>query len=224
MLITRKAEGAIWGIISLIMLLAAVIHPRIIYCILVIVCGIIGIICYRSQKKKTIGKMCKDMVVAVIAILILCYWGQCLNVIFPYHAGYEYKKDIASLKTETPQKYYYFPDKIPESASGVEWICMPGFLQGSGYHKLFFYADEFYLQEVYDTYAEYAAIYTYDQYVWKNNDMKQSITIPGVDDIGEEERENVKVLILYDNQDVNHSHNGGLYINQPEGYICFFEQ
>lgn len=233
MLTTKKIEGTIWGIISLIMLVAAVIHPRIIYCILAIVCGIIGIICYRSQREKTIGKMCRDMVGNIIVILILCYLGQYLNIIFPYHAGYEYKNDIAALKVEASQRYYYFPDKIPDLASNVEWVCFPSLLQGSGYHKLFFYADESYLQEVYDTYAEYATIYTYeymydyDQYAWANHDMESNMFLdwfPGVNTIEEQERKNVKVLILYDNQDANHPHNSGLYINQVEGYVCFFAQ
>ncbi|MDE6747467.1 MAG: hypothetical protein K2K21_00150, partial [Lachnospiraceae bacterium] len=61
MLTTKKIECTIWGIISLFMLIVTVIHPRIIYCILVIVCGIICILCYRSKKKKTVDKMRKDI-------------------------------------------------------------------------------------------------------------------------------------------------------------------
>ncbi len=229
---TRKVEGIIWSIISLIMLIVAIMHPRIIYWIVVIVCIIIAITCYKSHKKKTIGKICKDIVVSIIAILILCCWGQCLNVIFPRHALYEYKNDIASLKLEDSQKYYYFPDKIPDSASNVEWVCLPSMLQGTGYHKLFFYADESYLHKVYDTYAEYATIYTYelydDQYAsWVNHDMENIMLLdwfPGEDTIEEADKKNVKVFILYDNQDANHLRNGGLYINQLVGYVCFFEQ
>ena len=109
----KKIEFIIWSIISLIMLIFAILHPRILYCILVIVCVIISITCYRSKKKKTISKMCKDIVKNIIVILILSCFGQFLNVLFPYHASYEYKNDIASLKAESSQKYYYFPDKIP---------------------------------------------------------------------------------------------------------------
>ncbi len=214
------------------MLIFAILHPRILYCILVIVCVIISITCYRSKKKKTVGKMCKDIVKNIIAILILCCFGQFLNVLFPYHASYEYKNDIASLKAESPQKYYYFPDKIPDLASNVEWVCLPSMLQGTGYNKLFFYANESYLQEVYDTYAEYATIYTCelddDQYAsWANHDMKKTMLLdwfPGEDAIKEQDKKNVKILILYDNQDADHPRNGGLYINQVEGYVCFFAQ
>lgn len=221
---TQKIEGIIWGIICLFMSVIAVLHPRIIYWILVIVCGISGIICYRSTRKKTVGKICKDVIGSIIAILILCYLGQYLNIIFPYHASYEYEKDIATLKTEASQEYYHFPDKIPAVASDVKWRCVPSFLQGSGYHNLFFYADESYLQKIYNAYVEEATIYTYSQYAWVNNDTGKSAIFPDASGIDEAERKNVEVFILYDNQDINHLHNGGFYINQTEGYICFFAQ
>ena len=166
--------------------------------------------------------MCKDMVGNIILILILCYLGQYLNIIFPNHASYEYKKDIEILKSDALQKYYYFPDEIPTIASGVEWVCFPSLLQGSGYHKLFFYADESYLQNVYSMYVEEATIYTYNQYEWTNYEIGKSTTFPEENVIDETEKKNVEVFILYDNQDTTHFHNGGFYINQTEGYICFF--
>ena len=82
MFATKKIEVAIWGIASLIMLVIAVMHPRSLHCILVIVCAIISIACYRSKKKKTVGKMCKDIVKNIIAILFLCCFGQFLNILF----------------------------------------------------------------------------------------------------------------------------------------------
>ncbi len=223
-MIQQKKEFVLWCIISLVMLIITITHPRIIYGIMVIVCGIYSILCYRSTRKKTLGKICIDMIGNVLSIVMICYIGQCLNIIFPYHASYEYKKDIASLKTDDLQEYSHFPDNIPEFASDVEWVCFPSMLQGSGYHRLFFYADTSYLQEIYDTYAEYATIYTYDQYAWTNHDMEKSITFPEGSSIEEQDRNDVKVLMLYDNQDVNHSHNGGIYINKVEGYIGFFAQ
>ena len=223
-MIVNKIESVIWGIISLTMIVIAVMHPRIIYWILVVVCVVHSIMCYRATTRKTVGKMCKDMVGSIIAILVLCYLGQWLNLIFPYHASYEYEKDIAVLKEDASQEYYHFPDEIPNGASDVQWVCFPSLLQGSGYHKLYFNADEAYLQEIYNTYAEYATIYTYDQYAWVNQNVGKSITFPGENDIEKTERKNVEVFLLYDSQDANHVHNGGFYINQTEGYICFFAQ
>ena len=143
---------------------------------------------------------------------------------FPYHAGYEYKKDIAALKADSFKEYYYFPDEIPAAASDVKWKCMPGFLQGSGYNSLFFSADESYLQNICNAYSEEATIYRYTEYAWIDNDTGKSAEFPDESRIDEAERKNVEVFILYDNHDIDHLHNGGFYINQTKGYICFFVQ
>ena len=164
------------------------------------------------------------MIKNMIAILILCFFTPYLNMIYPYHASYEYKKDIATLKADDMKEYYHFPDEIPSIASGVEWVCFPSLMQGSGYHKLFFYADESYLQKIYDSYSEYATIYTYNQYGWTNPNTKETTTFPDENVIDKTERKNVEVFILFDNQDINHLHNSGFYINQTKGYICFFAQ
>lgn len=165
------------------------------------------------------------MIGNLLAIWILyCLFAQYLNVLYPYHAPYEYKKDMATLKADYLQKYEYFPDSIPKEASGVKWMCCPSMMQGMGYEKLFFYAEETYLQEICNTYEDKATIYTYSEYAWMNNKMKKTISFPGDHDIDKEEREHVEVFILYDNQDAKHSHNGGFYINQTEGYIGFFAQ
>ena len=89
---------------------------------------------------------------------------------------------------------------------------------------LFFFTDESYIQEIYNTFSEEAIIYTYNQYAWINNDTQKMATFPGDSAIDENERKDVEVFMLYDNNDINHLHNGGFYINQTEGYICFFAQ
>lgn len=221
---TKRIETVFWIIITFFMLLTAIAHPRIIYWILFTVCVIKFIVSCRIKKKKTVRKLCIGIVVDMILILIICDWGQSLNFLFPYHASYEYKKDIMSLKEEAFQEYYYFPDEIPEKASKVKWMCLPSFMQGSGYHKLFFYTDEAYLEEIYTVFAKEATIYTYEQYAWINKDTKQMASFPGDSAIEVSERKNVEVFMLYDNNDINHLHNGGFYINQKEGYICFFAQ
>lgn len=221
---TQKIESMIWGIIGLFMLIITVLHPRIIYLVLLIVCFVCGVISLRSTRRKTVKKICLNALGNVIGILIACYIGQFLNIFFPYHASYEYKKDITTLKEDALQEYYYFPDEIPEKASKVKWMCVPSFMQGSDYHKLFFFTDESYIQEIYNTFSEEAIIYTYNQYAWINNDTQKMATFPGDSAIDENERKDVEVFMLYDNNDINHLHNGGFYINQTEGYICFFAQ
>lgn len=225
----QKIEGTVWAVISFFMLIIAIFHPRIIYWILLIVCVIKCIVCCKTAKKKTVGKFCIGMVSNIIAILILCDLGQGLNLFFPYHASYEYEKDIEdlkadSLKENSLREYSHFPDELPTVASGVKWMCVPNFMQGTGYDQLFFFADEVYLQKIYNAYAEEATIYTYSQYDWVNNDTGKCAVFPDAIGIDEAERKNVEVFILYDNEDFNHLHNSGFYINQTEGYICFWAQ
>ena len=200
-------------------------HPRIIYLIILFVCGILGLVCYKSKKEKTVGKMCKDLIGNLIVLWIFyAFFGQYFNIVYPYRASYEYKKDMASLKTDSLQEYYFFPDRIPKGAAGVKWMCAPNLMQGIGYEKLFFYAEDSYIQEICNTYKEGATIYKYNEYAWTNNEMEKIIYFPGEHDIDIEQRENVEVFMFYDNQDVNHLHNCGFYINWIEGYIGFFAQ
>lgn len=225
----RKAESTIRAIICLGMLVIAVLHPRIIYGIAVLICVISCVISYKSKKDKTVAKMCKDVVEGIIGIMILCYCGQCLNILYPDHASYEYRADIADLKKQDLDEYYYFPDKIPKGVSKVEWVCFPDFIR-TGYHKLQFYADAAYLNELYDTYEKDAIIYTYDsdRYAWINDNLKINGEIPFVNGMSAEEKEKIEVLMLYDNQyeiqDMDSLHNGGLYINRTDGYVCFWAQ
>lgn len=222
---TKKIETTIWGIITCIMLVIAVMHPRIVYLIILFICGMLGLVCYKSQKEKIVGKMCKDLIGNLIVIWILySFFGQYLNIIYPYRAPYEYKKDMASFKADSMQEYYFFPDRIPKGASEVKWMCAPNLMQGIGYEKLFFYAEDSYIKEICDTYKEKATIYQYMEYAWTNSETGKITTFPGDSLIEEEERNDIEVFMIYDNQDANHLHNGGFYINQNEGYICFFSQ
>ena len=97
-------------------------------------------------------------------------------------------------------------------------------MQGSGYDALFFYADDLYIEEVYDTHVMSSAIYTYENYEWRNNEVKKDIYFPRVNDISEQDRENVSVLVTVDNDDLNHPHISGLYVNKAAGYVCYFAQ
>lgn len=222
---TQKIETTIWAIITCFMLVIAVMHPRITYFILILICGMLGLVCYKSKKEKTLGKMCKDLIGNLLALWILySFFGQYINFIYPYHATYEYKKDMASFKADSLQEYYYFPDRIPKGASRVKWMCVPNLMQGTGYEKLFFYVDDSYLQEICNTYKEKATVYKYSEYAWTNSDTGKFTTFPGDSAIEKEERNDIEVFMLYDNQDVNYLHNGGFYVNYKEGYICFFSQ
>ena len=221
----KKIETTIWGIITCLMFVITIMHPRMIYLIILFIGVILGFACYKSKKEKTVGKMCKDLIGNLIVLwFFYAFFGQYFNIVYPYRAPYEYKKDMASFKADSLQEYYFFPDRIPKGSSGVKWMCVPNLMQGIGYEKLFFYADDSYLQEICNTYKEKATVYKYIEYAWTNSDTGKFTTFPGDSSIDSDEREDIEVFMLYDNQDANHLHNGGFYINQKEGYICFFSQ
>lgn len=117
-----------------------------------------------------------------------------------------------------------FPDAIPDEAKGIKWICCPGFMQGSGYDVLFFRADSSYLKKIYEEYATLTNVYTYSNYGWENKKAGRTVTFPQIIDMTEQEKTNVTVIVTYDNGDINHPHSSGLYINQIEGYVCFYRQ
>lgn len=50
------------------------------------------------------------------------------------------------------------------------------------------------------------------------------MTFPKINDMTEEEKLNTIVFVTYDNGDANYPHSSGLYINQTEGYVCFYVQ
>ena len=197
---TKKMEGFCWMIMSFVFVLIAILHPRIIFFMLIIVCMIGSIVCFKvksSKPPKTIGGLCIKMLGNILAIIFVCYLGQFFDV--------------------------FFPDSIPDSTSGVEWVCSPGMMQGTSYPMLFFHADKLYLQEIVDTYKINVTVYVWDdQYEWTNYDMERGIKFPGESKIEKTDRNHVQVFILYDNSDVNHIHNAGFYVNQLKGYICFF--
>lgn len=137
---------------------------------------------------------------------------------------HKYQRDIQRLKMENSEYYYkQFPDELPESATKIKWICVSSMMQGSGYDALFFYADKSYLSEVYNHYVSEADIYHYKDYAWVDSKDKAAF-FPKINDMTDEEKSNVIVFIIYDNGDMNHPHNSGIYMNQEEGYICFFAQ
>lgn len=220
-----KTENLIiWIIISAALLVFAIMHPRI-NNILVLVISIVKCIIVATANMETEEVRWDRTFLLLICLVVVWFIAKSFNYVFPYHAPYEYKKDIQSLKAENAEydNYTHFPDEIPDCASKVEWICVPGLMQGSHYEALFFYADEAYLSEVYDTYISRAEVYTYKEYAWEN-EKEQMITFPKSNDIMEEEKSNVTVLITYDNGDGNHPRSSGLYINPEQGYVCFFAQ
>lgn len=198
-------------------------HPRVHFGFLLFISIIqcVKIIVWKKSGKKSLWR---KTVLGITSLVVVWSMGGMLNIFYPYHATYEYKNDIQHLKSESLQEYGHFPDILPDTATNVKWVCMPSLMQGSGYEALFFYADDLYIEEIYHQYAPKATIYRYEDYGWVNKEIKKTVFFPMVGEISEQDRENVFVLILTDNQDAHHPQNSGVYINQAEGYVCFFAQ
>lgn len=239
---TRKAENMIRIAICSVMLIIVILHPRVIYWITFIICVIRSLICFHLKQEKHVTIMCQEIALSLFGIVFLCYFGQFLNLFWPNHAPYEYKAEIAKCKADYQKRYYHFPDKIPKGAKKVKWERLPSVLQGVGYDKLLFYADQSYLQQIRDTYAEEATLYTYDDYRWteygwkekeavnKSNHEEQTehgsiyFSFPLDYSIDKMERNNIELYVLYDNQNTNHPCDSGFYINWTEGYIAFWAE
>lgn len=221
----KRAYLFLWVAVSIVILIFTVIHPRLNNILLLLLCIIRCITLFFSKKEIERKGMLKKNLGFVIGLAILWYLGQYLNMFYPYHTTYEYRKDIANAKAGSTGEYYReFPDEIPEGAKDIEWICCPSFMQGSGYNILFFRANSSYIKELYEKYSDSTTEYTYSNYGWENKETGKAAVFPKIHDMTEEERVDVTVFVTYDNEDANHPHSSGLYINQAEGYACFFAQ
>ncbi|MCM1399388.1 MAG: hypothetical protein NC225_07915 [Clostridium sp.] len=221
----KKWNLFFWVIVSIVVFVLSVLHPRLNNVLLLLFC-IIKCITLFITKKEIEGKVIwKKNLELMIVLAFVWYMGSYLNILYPYHAVYEYKNDIARCKTGNTGVYYTeFPDLLPDGAEKVKWICCPSLMQGSGYNVLFFYTDKNYIEELYGKYADAATTYTYSNYGWENKKTGKSVTFPKTIEMTEEEKMDVTVFVTYDNGDINHPHSSGLYINQAECYVGFYTQ
>ena len=221
-MISKKINLIIWSVLVIVFMMLTIMHPRICYGFMLF----LSIIQWGeiAGRKKKIGKksVWRKTILGITSLVIVWSMGDMINIFYPYHATYEYKHDILKLKFESSQKYQHFPGAIPKIARNVKWKCVPSLLQGSGYEGLLFYAEKEYIEEIYNKYASATTLYKYDGYEWRNEKLKKATFFPQINSIAELEREDVVVIILYENNDIHHPGNSGLYLNQTEGYVCFF--
>lgn len=220
---TKKINIAIWVVMATMFLIIMLMHPRIYFGFIFLICLIQSVSLIASKREQGVKMLWKKTLLKIICI-IFGVWiiAPLLNVFYPYHAVYEYKNDIRNLKTKNTQDYLQFPDIIPDSATHVKWVCIPSYMQGSGYDALFFCADASYIDEIYNRYISSAMIYLYEEGEWINKEIKKAIFFPKLNDISVEDGKNVCVMIMVDNDDINHPHISGLYINRVDGYVCYF--
>lgn len=135
---------------------------------------------------------------------------------FPLAMGKSgYSVDIVRLKNDRPDKYFFFPDNLPENATDVKWRKQPGFGQGQGFEILSFHADSNYINQMLDLYCkEIEPQAVYDMPVWPD----------AVTDMTDAEREKAEWYPIYDNGDQHRQHAWGIAVHRDSNLIVFFAQ
>lgn len=129
------------------------------------------------------------------------------DVLYPYHMLYEYEDDIAELKRSAPDNYFFFPDTIPREAKNVKWIMQPSVMQGRGMEVLMFDTTKEYMDGIIETYGENAVVC----------DVEEDMCFKAY-----YKKEGLKVYKLYDNEDWNHVHMWGFFVDEEKNRIGFF--
>jgi len=141
-------------------------------------------------------------------ILVICNFA-----LTPKERGYA--KDIAKLKAAEPDKYSFFPDKIPENARDMEWRKQPGFAQGQGFEVLSFYADEEYLNNMLGRYCKgIEPKPVFEMPVWPS----------AITDMPDAEIEKAEWYPIYDNGDQHRQHAWGIAVHRDSKLIVFMAQ
>ncbi|MBR4085454.1 MAG: hypothetical protein IKK33_14360 [Lachnospiraceae bacterium] len=197
--------------VCVVLILYVVIHPR----ALNIVIGLIALYATIKlwMKRYNVNLIfVKPLFIVMIVATIL--------IAFPInsrHASWEYKGDIKEFKSLYPKEFEAFPDELPKEAKDVQWMVVPGLMQGSPYELLVFKAPQSYLDEVVERFEAKAKKYVYDR---EYGGLE--IMFPYYSHLSDPE--NTEIYVLYDNGDNNHLHMYGFWINSAIGEIGFFEE
>lgn len=163
-----------------------------------------------EKPKKMAPKLVAIFFGTLIGTWMLYIMTSFLGMIFPKHMPYEYKGEIAKFKENSYYDRSFFPDAIPKGAKDVEWYVLPSMLQGGGTEVLIFTAPEDYIQSTIQTYTNEATICQVE------NDMYfQSF-------YDKDRLDKLVVYKLYDNDDWNHVHMWGIFVDQEINKIGFF--
>lgn len=166
----------------------------------------------RDLKKAKVKAVIKLVVNVAILEYMLTMFAALFNLLFPYHAIYEYSYDIKQLKTSTYYDRSFYPDEVPQEAKKAQWIMLPSFLQGSGTEVLFFEATPEFIQ------SEIMRVVP---------DVTPGELETGMDFVAylsDEQEDGLQVYKLYDNGDGNHLHMWGIFVNERQNLIGYFCQ
>lgn len=165
---------------------------------------------YREYKKKLPGAFL-TLAAYLLTLYAVYFGGTFIDVAYPYHMKYEYQGDMAKCKASAYDDYSFFPDTIPQEAKHVKWLMRPSLLQGNGMELLMLYAPETYIDAVISAYADAASVCGVEEEM----DFKSFYDRERIDKL--------TVYKLYDNEDGNHTHIGGFFVDREReviGYFC----
>lgn len=202
-------------VIEITLIIYAIMHPRVQNIVLVLIAGLLIFLNRRWMNKVKYVKLIRllPLFLATLFFGYLAYFvGSFINILFPAHMPYEYKSDIAKFKEKYFDAYYFFPDEIPKDAENIKWLVLPSFMQGSGTEVLIFDAPKEYIQEVIAAYGQDAQICGIEE------DMSFKVFY---DDT---RLEKLTIYKIYDNDDRNHVHIWGFFVDDGIGRIGFFSQ
>lgn len=136
-----------------------------------------------------------------------------LELAFPSHMPWEYAWEVKDMKEDAPQRYYYFPDEIPEGAKNIVWKQYPGYLQGKAFKYLMFTVDEAYIQSELEKYKE-------DVVLLKAQDVS---VYPLHREVAPERRDKVEIYMLYQASNPEEYPSAmGYMVDREQGMICYF--
>lgn len=165
----------------------------------------------RLARSKAPGIGLTILVMLISFFMVIYMFSVIPDLLFPYHMTYEYKADIARLKKSVAYDYSFFPDEIPTGATHVTWVMLPSFLQGSGTEVLFFDIDDEFIRQTIAQYGGNAEIVGVEDGMIFDNYYDES------------RLDKLTVYKLYDNENWNHLHMWGFFVDEEIhriGYFC----
>lgn len=205
----------ILAVLELIWLVHTICHPRP-HSFLLCLHGCIFLVlsyryAYREYEKKPPGTLL-TLAAYLLTLYPVYFCGTIADISYPYHMKYEYKWDIAKCKKSVYADYSFFPDTIPEEAAQVKWIMRPALLQGTSMELLIFQAPEAYIDAVVSAYGEEAAVCG----------VEEEMDFKGL--YAGERLDKLTVYKLYDNEEANHTHIWGFFVDEEQRFIGYFRQ
>lgn len=168
---------------------------------------------YERDPKKA-DKSVRGYMLGLVPLLwIVLVFLSPLELAFPSHMTWEYAWEVKDMKEDAPQRYYYFPDEIPEGAKNIVWKQYPGYLQGKAFKYLMFTADEAYIQSELEKYKE-------DVVFVKAQDVS---VYPLHREVTPERRDKVEIYMLYQASNPEEYPSAmGYMVDREQRMICYF--